>query len=726
MTAETKKKFRPSLSTNILIGLVLGILCGIFFGEYCAPLQVFGNAFIKLLQMTILPYIVISLVAGIGRLSFNQARVLGIKAGLLILVFWAIAFAVILAMPMAYPDMESASFFSTSMVEVKKEVNFLDLYIPSNPFSSMANSVIPATVLFSISVGIAMIGIKDKHNLIQNLSILSTALTRVARFVVYLTPIGVFAISASAAGTMTVQEFGRLQAYFIPFILAAILFTFWILPVMVMACTPFKYKDIVGLSKDALITAFTTSNLFIILPVLIQNCNDLLEKYKMKHKDSASFIDIIVPVSFNFPNIGKLLALLFILFAAWFSGNSLSLSDYPNFVFTGLFSFFGSINIALPFLLDILQIPSDFFELYILTGIINGNFATLLAAMNLLIFTLMATCAITGFLSINWKKLLIYTAITILLTAGIITGTRTYLSLALTDAYTKDKVIAGMHLLQDRVPEIVHKTVPPTPVVSDPGQSRLERIRNRGVLRIGYRTDFLPFSFINAAGDLVGFDIAMAHRLAKELGVNLEFIPVELEIMAQQLKDDHFDIIMAGIVNTPHRLEEMNFSEAYLDVTIALVVKDHRREEFATLERIKRINGLRIGIYGDERYFATELENRLPKAKVVDITSIPDFFEHNRDDVDALLFAAEPGAAWTLLYPDYSVVIPKPDIAALPLGYPIAKGDQEMVNFLNRWIDMKKKDKTIEKLYNYWILGQGSIEKKPRWSIIRNVLHWVD
>lgn len=726
MTAETKKKFRPSLSTNILIGLVLGILCGIFFGEYCAPLQVFGNAFIKLLQMTILPYIVISLVAGIGRLSFNQARVLGIKAGLLILVFWAIAFAVILAMPMAYPDMESASFFSTSMVEVKKEVNFLDLYIPSNPFSSMANSVIPATVLFSISVGIAMIGTKDKHNLIQNLSILSTALTRVARFVVYLTPIGVFAISASAAGTMTVQEFGRLQAYFIPFILAAILFTFWILPVMVMACTPFKYKDIVGLSKDALITAFTTSNLFIILPVLIQNCNDLLEKYKMKHKDSASFIDIIVPVSFNFPNIGKLLALLFILFAAWFSGNSLSLSDYPNFVFTGLFSFFGSINIALPFLLDILQIPSDFFELYILTGIINGNFATLLAAMNLLIFTLMATCAITGFLSINWKKLLIYTAITILLTAGIITGTRTYLSLALTDAYTKDKVIAGMHLLQDRVPEIVHKTVPPTPVVSDPGQSRLERIRNRGVLRIGYRTDFLPFSFINAAGDLVGFDIAMAHRLAKELGVNLEFIPVELEIMAQQLKDDHFDIIMAGIVNTPHRLEEMNFSEAYLDVTIALVVKDHRRKEFATLERIKRINGLRIGIYGDERYFATELENRLPKAKVVDITSIPDFFEHNRDDVDALLFAAEPGAAWTLLYPDYSVVIPKPDIAALPLGYPIAKGDQEMVNFLNRWIDMKKKDKTIEKLYNYWILGQGSIEKKPRWSIIRNVLHWVD
>jgi Na+/H+-dicarboxylate symporter len=35
MTEEKKKKFRPSLATSILIGLVLGILCGVFFGEYC-------------------------------------------------------------------------------------------------------------------------------------------------------------------------------------------------------------------------------------------------------------------------------------------------------------------------------------------------------------------------------------------------------------------------------------------------------------------------------------------------------------------------------------------------------------------------------------------------------------------------------------------------------------------------------------------------------------------
>jgi hypothetical protein len=49
-----------------------------------------------------------------------------------------------------------------------------------------------------------------------------------------------------------------------------------------------------------------------------------------------------------------------------------------------------------------------------------------------------------------------------------------------------------------------------------------------------------------------------------------------------------------------------------------------------------------------------------------------------------------------------------------------------MADFLNHWIDLKKKDNTIKKTYNYWILGQGVAIKEPRWSIIRNVLHWVE
>jgi ABC-type amino acid transport substrate-binding protein len=383
---------------------------------------------------------------------------------------------------------------------------------------------------------------------------------------------------------------------------------------------------------------------------------------------------------------------------------------------------------AIPFLLDSMQIPSDLYQLFILTGIVNKRFATLLAGMNLLTFTLLATCAITGLLSINWRKLFRFALLSVMLTVGVVGGTRFVLSFSATDAYRKDKVLAGMHLLHSPVQAVVRKTAPADLAIVDKEKSHLERIKERGVLRVGYNPDRLPFTFFNNAGELVGFDVEMAHRLAKELGVSLEFIPFEVDTMAKQLNGDHFDVIMAGVPMYTQRLETMSFSDPYLDVTFALVVKDNRREEFATVEKIKGTGGrgLTFGVRGGYEYYSTRAKESVPLAKVVQLESYREFFEGNTGEVDALVTSAEVGSAWTLLYPEYQVVVPKPILSLVPVGYAVALGDTEMVAFLNHWIDLKKKDNTIEGIYNYWILGQGVREKEPRWSIIRNVLHWVE
>lgn len=725
METHNKKKSLPSLSTLILIGLGLGIFCGIFFGEYCATLQIFGDAFIKLLQMSILPYIVVSLITGIGRLSLSDAKTLGTKAGLLILLFWVIAFAVILIMPLAYPTLESATFFSTSLVEAKKEIDFLELFIPSNPFGSLADNVIPASVLFSLSVGIALIGIKEKHKLIDGLSILSTALTKVATFVVYLTPIGVFAIAASAAGTMTVEQFGRLQAYFATFIIATILLTFWILPMLVTALTPFKYRDVVGLCKDALVTGFTTGNLFIILPVLIQSCKDLFEKYQLQREDTDTYIDVVVPVSFNFPTAGKLLALMFVLFAAWFYGKNLSLADYPGFVFLGLFSFFGGVDVALPFMLNAMQLPSDAFQLYVVTGVINGRFATLLAAMNLLVFTLLVTAAITRFLSINWRKLLSYGVITAALFMGVIGSTRAALDRSLEGAYTKDKAFVEMHMLQDPVTVKVYHPPLPAPPFHDPQRSRLDEIRERGFIRVGYLRDALPFAFRNTKGQLVGFDVEMAHRLAKDTGVKLEFVLLDRKRLVEQLNAGYCDIIMSGTTITTEKVGQVSFSTPYMDMTLAFIVKDHRRDDFNSREAVRSLEAPSIGI-PNVPYYVDKARSYLPKAKIVLLNSPGTFFKKKGEDLDALLYSAEAGAAWSLLCPEYTVAIPHPDILKAPFAYLVAHGDRDLADFVSVWIELKKRDKTIERLYDYWILGKGAEKKGPRWSIMRNVLHWVD
>jgi Na+/H+-dicarboxylate symporter len=65
---------RSKLSVWIALGLLLGIVCGLLFGDYCGRLKVFGQAYVGLLQMTVLPYLLLSLVAKMGRLDPAQAK----------------------------------------------------------------------------------------------------------------------------------------------------------------------------------------------------------------------------------------------------------------------------------------------------------------------------------------------------------------------------------------------------------------------------------------------------------------------------------------------------------------------------------------------------------------------------------------------------------------------------------------------------------------------------
>jgi len=270
-----------SLSPKILLALVFGILFGLFVGEIAAPLKVVGDAFIQLLQMTVLPYIMFSLITNLGRLSYQQAKTLAVKVGSLLLLLWGIALILVFTIPLAFPSWGSASFFSTTLVQGIQDVDFLELYIPANPFYSLANNIVPAVVLFSVLVGVALIGIEAKDALIDNLTVLVSALSRVTHFVIRLTPIGIFAIAASTAGTMSIEEFGRLQVFLVTYVMASLLVTFWILPGLVTALTPLTYREVVGLTKAALLTAFATGTLFVVLPILTEKSQELLRNHGM-------------------------------------------------------------------------------------------------------------------------------------------------------------------------------------------------------------------------------------------------------------------------------------------------------------------------------------------------------------------------------------------------------------------------------------------------------------
>jgi hypothetical protein len=79
-----------------------------------------------------------------------------------------------------------------------------------------------------------------------------------------------------------------------------------------------------------------------------------------------------------------------------------------------------------------------------------------------------------------------------------------------------------------------------------------------------------------------------------------------------------------------------------------------------------------------------------------------------------------------LLHPAYSVVVPQPDTIKVPIAYPVARSDERWLTFVNSWVELKKKQGTIDALYRHWILGRNVAPSSKRWSVVRDVLHWVD
>ena len=725
MTLSDKNTSRLSLSTKVLIGLILGIATGLFLGELVEPLDVIGEAFIQLLQMTVLPYLTVSLVAGLASLTYSEALSLAKKGWLLLLFLWVVVLSIVLLMPLAFPSWDSASFFSTSLVKDVQEFNFLELYIPANPFHALANNTVPAVVLFSIAIGVALIGVRNKEILNQNLTVVVEALMRVTNWVVHLAPIGVFAIAAEAAGTMNVEDFGRWQVYLVTYVAAWILLSFWVLPVAVTSLTPLTYKEVVWFTKDALITAFATGNLLVVLPVLADKTKELVGRYGMNTKEAGSAVDVIVPISFTFPSTGKLLGLSFVLFAGWFSGVSVSLAQYPNFVVSGFFSFFGAPTVAIPFLLDLLRIPADLFELFVLSDTLIGRFGVLLAAMHTLVLALLGTFAMSGRLRFQWRKLAQYGVLTVIFVIASLGAVRLLFTVGVDPVYTKYESFVEMDFLGSSVKASLKKPLASVPPVPDLQEPRLETIRERGTIRVGYFKDHLPYAFKNAEGKLVGFDIEMAHRLARELGVTIEFVRLEPHKVAGHLKDGQCDIIMSGVAVTTERVKEIAYSNSYMDTTLAFIVRDHWRDEFSSWETIRELDSPRIGV-PKLNLFISVIGDHLPNAKIVPSNSVREYFKKNSQDLQAFAFGAEASAAWTLVYPHYQVTVPLPNPVKIPLAYAMPRGERDMVDFVNTWLDLKRKDHTIDSLFEHWILGKHTSNKGPRWSVIRDVLHWID
>jgi Na+/H+-dicarboxylate symporter/ABC-type amino acid transport substrate-binding protein len=714
-----------SLSAQILLALVLGLAAGVFFGELVAPTQIVGDAFVLLLQMAVLPYVAVSLVAGLGSLRAEGATALAVRVGGVVLLIWTLTLAVVLVFPLAFPSWESASFFSTNLVEPATGFDFLGLFIPANPFHSLSEAIVPSVVVFSVASGVALIGIEQKTELIRSLEILREAFSRITNGVVRLAPIGIFAIAAHAGGTLSLNQATSLQVYMATYALAALVMTFWTLPALLAALTPYRWRDVTVGTRGVLITAFATGSVFVVLSLIADRCKELVREFSDDAERDTNRVDVVIPVVFTFPSAGMLLSLSFVLFAGWIAGYALSASQYPALLASGVPSFFGATVVAIPFLLDLFQIPSDTFQLFLVAdNIVGARFGSMLATMHLIVVTLVSTAALAGLVRFRPLVLLRYGLITLALTLAPIGAVRLAFD-AIGHEYAGYDRFVSMEPLFETGPATVLSEPPAASAVEDLRHPTIDRVRERGVLRVGYLPNRLPWAFRNGDGQLVGFDIEMAHVLARDLGVGLEFVQLSGDQLAGQLAAGGIDVGMSGIVLTLDGLEVVSFSEPYMDETIAFVVPDYKRDEFGSRDSVKRLAAPRIAV-PDAPYYIDKLRRYLPDAEITVVDSPRAFFRAEPGTFDALLYTAESGSAYSLVYPEFTVAVPQPDILKVPLAYAVRQGDEAMADLLSTWIELKRRDGTIDALYDHWILGRATEHREPRWSVIRNVLGWVE
>ncbi|HWN99643.1 MAG TPA: cation:dicarboxylase symporter family transporter, partial [Blastocatellia bacterium] len=534
---------------NILLALGLGIATGLFLGEKAGVFKFVADGYVRLLQMTVLPYVVVSVIAGFGILNATQARSLFLRVGLLTVALWGLTLCLVFVMPLAFPSVETASFFSTSLVEEPPPLDFLSLYIPANAFQSLANNVVPAVVLFSGFLGIALIGIEKKEPLLSGLQVLEKVLARANRFAVRLTPLGLFAIAANTVGTIDTDQLGHLRVFLIGYGAMSLLLVFWILPGLVACLTPIPARRILQSTRDALITGFMTGDLFVVLAVLVDRSKQLLKEHGFAESQEGAPADIIIPAFYNFPHVAKLLSLSFVLFAAWYSDTAVSLANRVQLALTGIVSMFGSINTAMPFLLNLVRVPSDTFQLFLATGIVNARFGTLAAAMHMVVLALAGTYALTGKLRFSPPRIIRYGLITVVATGVTLAGISFLLRVTGQGSYDKDQMVMQMQFLHQPAQKAIILSELPKDLPTPPREaaSVLEAVRKRGRLRVGYVESSMPYNFVNGRGELVGFDIEMAYALADELGVGLELVPVSRYQLLDTLERGLCDVAMAGI-----------------------------------------------------------------------------------------------------------------------------------------------------------------------------------
>lgn len=232
-----------------------------------------------------------------------------------------------------------------------------------------------------------------------------------------------------------------------------------------------------------------------------------------------------------------------------------------------------------------------------------------------------------------------------------------------------------------------------------PTAATLDAVRNAGVLRVGVVV-IPPWALPGPSGELVGFEIDVARKLADDLGVRLELVRTSLAGYAGDLGAGRFDIAAAGLWPTPSSALLVNFSQPYAVNSVELLGNTKKlgdKPGRASLNKPDVTIGVRAGSHSE-----SVVRRRFPQARIVTFDSDEKFFEEfAAGKLDAIAAAAP--------VPDYlAAAFPKSSfksrstLATRREAFAIERGDADFLAYLNAWIVFHEDIGWLEQRRDYW------------------------
>lgn len=232
-------------------------------------------------------------------------------------------------------------------------------------------------------------------------------------------------------------------------------------------------------------------------------------------------------------------------------------------------------------------------------------------------------------------------------------------------------------------------------------ESAIEQIARRGVIRVGMDV-FVPWAMKDKKGELIGFEIDVAKKLAEDMGVKVEFVPTKWSGIIPALSTGKFDVIIGGMSVTPKRNLKINFTKPYYYSDQAVLANRKMAKDF----KITDFNAPGVTIaarLGSTAALAAK--QHFPKAQLRLFDDEPSAVQEVLTGRVHAMVSSQPLPAHTALeYPE-TLVSYNVSLMKEPMCFGIRKGDVDTLNYFNNWIEIVRSKGWIQQRHAYWFLS---------------------